>query len=161
MVPHLVTLAIVEEDELPATREWAARAGVDLEWDAPVLELRAVLTQQATGERFYLNGKLDGYRAVPPAWCFCDAKWGTPGQKSNFPAVGSPPGFSGSIFHSNGVICAPFNRLAYKDNGGPHGDWGGPAQWLKAGAGYVHAETLADMLSAVARDLAYSRGRMV
>jgi hypothetical protein len=155
-----MTIALVEEEELAPAREWASRVGVELTWDSDRLEIRAVLTQRTTGERFYLRGQLEGYRAVPPAWTFCDAEWGSPGEKRNFPASASlPSGIGSSIFHNHPVICAPFNRLAYKDHGGPHSNWGGPEQWLNV-AGTVNATTLADMLAVVARDLAYSKGRM-
>lgn len=64
----------------------------------------------------------------------------------------------GSIFHNACCICAPFNRRAYKELSGPHGDWGGPAQWLQAAPGRVQARTLGEMLSTIMRDLHYTEG---
>ena len=160
VVPTSVTLALVETEELPAAFAWAETAGVNLSWNQELLQLRAVFRQRATGEQFYLQGTLDGYKALPPAWNFFDPGWQTGGQKAHFPATASLPGGLGSIFHSNSVICAPFNRLAFHQHGGPHSDWGGPEQWLRAGAGYVHAVTLADMLAVIARDMNYSNGRL-
>lgn len=159
MIARQLTVALVEDEELEPARDWARRAGVELTWDADSLELRAIFTQRATGERYYLRGRLDGYKAVPPAWEFCDQNWGSPGAKRNYPARASLPGI-GSVFHRKPVICAPFNRLAYKAHGGPHGDWGGPEQWLRAAPESAHAETLADMLALIARDMNYSNGRM-
>jgi hypothetical protein len=63
----------------------------------------------------------------------------------------------GSIFHGSGVICAPFNRLAYGEHGGPHGDWGGPLSWLNV-RGHVRATALADMLALIIAHLNYSPG---
>ena len=63
--------------------------------------------------------------------------------------------------HGNrGIICAPFNRLAYNSHQGPHSDWGGPAQWMTAGPQYVHAVTIGDMLQSILRDFSFSKGRM-
>jgi len=159
VIPRDLTIALVEQEELEPARQWARRAGVELTWDAEALQLRAVLTQRATGERFFLLGCLDGYKAVPPAWEFRDQAWEVAGAKRNYPAAASIPGI-GSIFHAKPVICAPFNRLAYQILGGPHGDWGGPEQWLKAAPSSAHADTLADMLALIARDMNHSNGRM-
>ena len=158
-VPVSVTLAVLESDELPAAFSWAQTAGVALTWRPESLQLRGVMRQRATNEMFYLHATLDGYKALPPSWNFFDEKWERTG-KNFFPAAAALPGGLGSIFHSNAVICAPFNRLAFQQHGGPHGDWGGPEQWLRAGAGYVHADTIADMLAVIARDINYSSGRM-
>jgi len=121
--------------------------------------LRATFQQPASEERFFLAGEFRGYKALPPAWEFYDAEWKERALKQLYPAAAGPPG-KGSIFHTKPVICAPFNRLAYKEHGGPHEDWGGPAQWLNAGKDYVQAHTISDMLAVVARDLAYGCGRM-
>lgn len=159
MIPRDLTIALVEGVELEPARQWSRRAGVELTWNADALEIRAVFTQRATGEDFHLLGRLDGYKALPPAWTFCDERWGTSNAKRNYPAAASMPGI-GSIFHPNPVICAPFNRLAYSAHGGPHGDWGGPEQWLKAAPTSAHADTLADMLALIGRDMNHSSGRM-
>ncbi|MEX2374807.1 MAG: hypothetical protein WD942_04365 [Dehalococcoidia bacterium] len=159
MIPRNLTVALIEDEELEPAREWARRAGVELTWDPRSLEIRAVFTQRTTAELFFLLGRLEGYKAIPPAWDFCDHAWGSPGSKCNYPARASLRGI-GSIFHTNPVICAPFNRLAYQTHGGPHGDWGGPEQWLKAAPGSARADTLADMLALIARDMSNSNGRM-
>lgn len=62
--------------------------------------------------------KCDQYPAVPPAWHMYNPANGEidqPKQTLRF----------GKFFHSSGVICAPWNRLAYKseDSRGPHGEW--------------------------------------
>jgi len=63
------------------------------------------------------------------------------------------------------VICAPFNRLAYTTDSGPHADWGGPERWLEASNGasdrqQVRADTIGDMLQVIYRDFLVTRGRM-
>src|SRR5690606_221291 len=100
----------------------------------------------------------DNYRAVAPAWTFTDSGWVAPPAQQLFPRPSIGPG--ASIFHSNAVICVPFNRLAFAQHGGPHGDWGTPANWIEAGNGYVHAETVGDMLQVIWRDFTPTSGRM-
>lgn len=159
MLPRDVTVAIIEE-ELSAAMVWAAANGVKLSWHPRLLQVRATLRQRSTGELFYLRGRMEGYRVVPPAWDFGDKKWHSADVKQNYPQPAQVPGVSSSIFHTQPVICAPFNRLAYKDHGGPHSDWGGPERWLDVNRTLVRAETLADMLDVVHRDLLYSPGRL-
>jgi hypothetical protein len=67
---------------------------------------------------FWVKAVCDGYPGQPPAWHWYNPATGLLDQKADTPAhVG--------FFHSNGVICAPWNRLAYTavDTRGPHTDW--------------------------------------
>jgi hypothetical protein len=152
--------------ELPAAQAWAARRGFLLEWDSDLLEVRVTLSQAETNEAFFLRGRFDGYRALPPSWSFTDATWATTGVMSHFPRQRTNR-FGSAMFISGGmattgaaaVICAPFNRLAYGTERGPHTDWS-LADWTRAGQGYVKALHLGDMLQAIARDFADTRGRM-
>lgn len=71
------------------------------------------------GTIFHLWCQHDRYIAMPPAW-----HWFNPATNGRDRAGDIPRG--GSFFHSNKVICAPWNRLAYStiDPRGPHGnDW--------------------------------------
>jgi hypothetical protein len=67
---------------------------------------------------FFLWCACDRYGAIPPAW-----HWYNPETKLRDQAQDTPCG--GNFFHGNGVICAPWNRIAYGavDARGPHGDW--------------------------------------
>ena len=59
----------------------------------------------------------------------------------------------------NRVICAPWNRLAYKENGGgPPRGLGRDDQLDQRGAGYTKADTLADMLDQIYQHLSASPG---
>lgn len=158
MVPKEATRAAVEE-ELEGARAWAKRHDVALTWLPDRLEIRALLVQPETGSEFYLKGDVKGYKVVPPAWAFCTPQWEESTSLEHFPARVKTP-FGSSIFHAKPVICAPFNRLAYKEHGGPHSDWGGPAQWLDAAKNKVRATTIGDMLQAIRRDFLYTRGSM-
>ena len=70
------------------------------------------------GSRFGLKVHCDGYPGTPPAWRWCNPDTGVCDQLADTPG-------GGGYFHSSGRICAPWNRLAYKqvDAQGPHGDW--------------------------------------
>lgn len=161
MVPAETTVIIVE-NEMVGAQAWAKRRNVALAWVPERLEVRAVFTQPETEEPFFLRGWFPDYRVLPPVWIFTDASWSAEPGPSFFPRPAQTP-FGGSLFTTgNGpVICAPFNRLAYAEHRGPHGDWGGPIGWVTAGqAGQVKAHCIGDMLQVILRDLLHTRGRM-
>lgn len=160
MIPTVITRAVVTE-ELPAVLAWAARRpGWTVAFDDPALHLDVTTIHPAVGAPLLIQADLQGYRAVPPAWRFLYSDAAEQATASPFPLAGTHPLIQGSIFHSNRVICAPWNRLAYKENGagGLHDDWGGLANWTTAAAGHTRADTLADMLSQIALHLSVSPG---
>lgn len=158
MMPAETSAAIVE-DELEGVRAWAERHGVPIEWHPETFELRLVLTQPSSGELFYLRGRFDDYPEVAPAWTFCSPEWADEGKRF-FPARASGPARMGTVMHPNGVICAPFNRLAYAAHGGPHKNWGGPAQWITPKRKAVFATKIGDMVQRIMHDVRRGDGRM-
>jgi hypothetical protein len=70
------------------------------------------------GGRYHLRVRCDGYPATPPAW-----HWFNPSTGKIDDPRDTPRG--GGFLHGAGVICAPWNRLAYTtvDSRGPHADW--------------------------------------
>ncbi len=148
------------DEELPGCQRWAQRHGVALVWFPEELEMHVTFKQLDTEELFYIRGQFDDYRELPPAWTFTDASWAAAPQHLLFPKPIQSP-YGASIFHTQPVICAPFNRLAYKEHDGPHSDWGGPASWLTAGQpNEAKAHHLADMLSVLHQHFRFTRGRM-
>lgn len=102
--------------EFAALAENAEIMGWKLERTGPtdfVLGLPA-----SDGTWFWLKCLCDRYAAEPPAWHWYNPETKQFDQPRDTP---KPAGF----FHSNNVICAPWNRLAYStvDSRGPHGDW--------------------------------------
>jgi len=155
-LPATVARASVEA-ELDAARVWAARHDWILSWEAETLLLRLATYHRPAQRLVELLAKTDGYRALPPAWMF--VRPGT--EEANaavFPAAGNMPGI-GSIFHGSGVICAPWNRLAYTEHGGPHDNWSGPEAWLQVPEGTI-AHTIPDMLAIIDAHLRASAGFM-
>ena len=151
------------EAELPGAIAWARRHSISLTSLFPEKRLlRVTFVQEPSHERFFLQGRFDQYKSLPPVWDWRDETWKETGAPSFGPRPQSTP-FGSSIFLSHGskiIICAPFNRLAFSEHGGPHSDWGGPAQWITAGSDYVQATTIGDMLHAIARDFHYTTDRM-
>lgn len=154
-VAHDVTRAIVEA-ERPGLEAWCSRKGWPIEVDlhSARLALRMPHPKDAPGiPELKLVADLVNYRAVPPAWRFVEPDGGEVTPRA-FPRPGPS-----SIFHSKLVICAPWNRLAYASEGGPHGNWSGTGNWLNV-SGHTRATTLADMLAAIHVHLQASPGRM-
>jgi hypothetical protein len=151
---------ILLEDELSGAQAWATHHDVPLLWVPEVLEMRATFTQPETKDLFYLRGRVDDYREIPPAWTFTDATWAAEPCAQLFPRPAQTP-YGTSVFLNQPVICAPFNRLAYKEHEGPHQDWAGPVNWLTAGQpNEVKALFLGDMLSVIHQHFFCTRGRM-
>ncbi|KWV60495.1 hypothetical protein AS156_29400 [Bradyrhizobium macuxiense] len=70
------------------------------------------------GVNCHLRVRCDGYAAMPPAWHWFNPATGRIDYRQDTPR-------GGNFLHGNGVICAPWNRLAYTtvDSRGPHSDW--------------------------------------
>ena len=115
----------------------------------------ATTAEAETAKPVVFHADLTGYPAHPPAW-WCGS---SPAERSGYPAPGTTPGVSGSVFHNQPCICAPWNRLAYAENSGPHNDWTLGA-WKTSGTQYTQAHTVADMLSTLRLHLQHSPGMM-
>lgn len=159
VVPSEVTRAVLDV-EGPAAEAWARRHGWHVAIDRGRLALMATVAHPVDESLLLLVADLNGYRAIPPAWRFVDPLTGQ-STAAAFPSAGTGPAAGkGSIFHSNAVICAPWNRLAYKSEGGPHDDWQETTNWLNASGDVTRAATIAEMLSAVDIHLRTSPGRL-
>lgn len=154
LVAHSVTLAAVESEIGPMIA-YGLRHGWDVTWVPEDLKVICRGRHPADESPACLVAEVGEYRAMPPAWRTYNAKDPAPGALK-CPAVGPMPEGIASLF-GPGVICAPFNRLAYKDHGGPHQEWGGPAAWLSV-RNTVHAITLGDMLAVITGHLHTSPG---
>ena len=161
MLPDRVTAAALAS-EIEAAREWARREQVQLDCSLPEKLLRAVFVRDDSSEHFYLQGRFDGYKALPPIWEWCDVNWSNAGNRRLSPKA-AQTSHGSSMFLDHGgtaIICTPFNRLAYVSNDGPHSDWGELTHWMTARRGVVYAVTIGDMLHTIARDFRYTSGRM-
>ena len=157
MVSKRVTQILVES-EARIVDSWAKRNGWTVNIDLNRLEIAAEVPHPKDNSPLFLHGELSGYRAIPPAWRFVDESGNV--TKAAFPAPGPVVNGKSSIFHGNVVICAPFNRLAYKVAGGPHEDWGEWTGWFVVTGDFAKAYTLTEMLSIINVHLEFSPGRM-
>ena len=107
---------LVLGSQIDALRENAELHG----WKFELLDANSFLLGLPAndGSGFTLLAKCDGFAGTPPAW-----HWYNRQTKAVDAPADTPLG--GSFFHSAGVICAPWNRLAYKgvDARGPHDNW--------------------------------------
>lgn len=100
-------------EEMAALRENAELLG----WTLEELDTTAFVLgfPASDGSTFWVKALCDGYPAQPPAWHWYNPETQALDHPRDTPR---PIGF----FHGKGVICAPWNRLAYKtiDPRGPH-----------------------------------------
>jgi hypothetical protein len=160
-IPREVTEAILEEaEQLPAARAWAAKNSLDLAFDSDALTIDLALSgpaalPDADPEPYLIRGELADFDALPIIWRFLDPRTGGMIGTGAYPQAAS-----NSVIHSQGLICAPWSRLAYQIHGGPHPDWGELADWKTPRPPYTYAVTIPDMLDRLIRDTRRSAGRM-
>lgn len=157
------------EEELLLARAWAQRQGLELSWDEEELKLRLPLegpgAEEGETEKYLLIGEFIDYKVMPPRWRFVHPETEEDVGAAAYPEPIPPPKHprpSPLIIPSNNgaVLCAPFNRLAFQAEGGPHGDWGELANWQNASAAnQARGQTIAEMLAAIFLDVRHSRGR--
>jgi hypothetical protein len=149
--------------EMPAARAWAQRQGFELEYDNEALSLCLRLTGPGD-EPYALLGTFEDYPTLPPIWRFVHPETGHAVGRAAYPAPAEPyPRGSALVIDAGvdgAVICAHFNRHAFTEEGGPHGDWGPLTNWQNPGASpYTFAITISDMLARIALDVRDSSGR--
>lgn len=150
--------------ELPAARAWAERHGYELEYDEEPVPTLSLGLPGPGGEPYLILGVFEDYPTLPPAWRFVHPATREPIGRAAYPAPAEPyPRHSPLVIDSGtegAVICAHFNRLAFVEEGGPHGDWGPLVNWQNPGPSlYTFAVTIPDMLARIALDVRDSRGR--
>jgi len=141
------------EEQMVHVRQIAASRG----WTLEELEgCKFIVGIKARdGTQFWQFVDCESYQIIPPAF-----NWYNTDSKARNQPSDTPIG--GQYFHSSGRICAPWNRLAYKecDAQGPHGDWQ-LSNWMsnpKTG----ETKTIAAMLLRIYRELQSQefKGRM-
>ncbi len=72
------------------------------------------------GSTFWVHCEAVEFPTLPPVWRWCDGTGDVRDRHELTPKEGKS-----NFFHQHGVICAPWNRLAYSavDSRGPHGEW--------------------------------------
>lgn len=98
------------------------------------------------GSDLALLVKCNDYPSQPAAWHWYSCKTKVSDAPEDTP-------LGGDFFHGNGIICAPWNRLAYQstDPRGPHSDWD-IGNWLSVPQ-TGGTRTLAAMADRIAHEL--------
>jgi len=163
--PQDVRANLLENEEIPAAIRWAGHHRLKHEWNEKDLVLKLWLQGQLDGEQeevekeeYLLVGTFPDYRVMPPEWRFVDPRTEDEIGTAAYPHPG--PFQNGSVLHSDGVICAPWNRLAYADKGGPHPDWQDAASWQTTAVDRTRALNIPDMLSRIRAEVEISPRRL-
>lgn len=149
---------LAADDELPAAVAWAEVHALEHSWNESELTFELRLTgggDPNTAEAYLLQGGFDDYRVLPPAWRFLDPRDAADIGPPAYPQAGAFPG--GSVLQTTGMICAPWNRLAYAS--GPHPEWGDAAAWQTIAREYTQADRIPDMLARLLAEVKLSPGR--
>jgi hypothetical protein len=137
--------------ELPNAAAYAAAAGLNLDYTLlRVQNLRIYLRlANAQGEHFYVELNCTDYPLYPPTVEFVSQDRTERGTQRLYPQG----------FHPTPCICMRYNRKAYSERGGPHGDWRLLDWRLPTGNG-VAIDTLCLMVSDLHSKICQSTGRM-
>ncbi|HEY5053769.1 MAG TPA: hypothetical protein VII45_10215 [Solirubrobacterales bacterium] len=161
LLPLLAVHSRLQED-LPGARAWAERHEHDFDWDEEALRLRLSL-KGPDAEAYLLEGTFEDFPTLPPSWRFLDPRTAERIGPPAYPTSAEPSPRGTALIINGGtegvVICAHFNRLAFTEEGGIHGDWGPLANWQNQAGDYTYANTVADMLARIALEVSDSTGR--
>lgn len=103
------------QSELELVKAYAVAAGLELDL-TPIDDGRPCLFvgfRNRTGEPFYVEFDCSDYPLYPPAIEFVNEARSERGNKRLYPQG----------FHPTPCVCMRYNRKAYNERGGPHGDW--------------------------------------
>lgn len=149
-VPADVSLQAVQT-ELVVLAPYAAAAGVALDLSALAAEnLRFYATfENRDSERFYVEFDCREYPLHPPTVEFLSEDRSERGLKHLYP----------NGFHATPCVCMRYNRKAYSERGGPHGDWR-LLDWRLPTTNGAAIDSLALMVSDLDSKIRESSGRM-
>lgn len=127
--------------ELNQTQPLVKTFGWVLEEKLEQLIFTVRIRSSIDNEEYVMEFKCDNYKETPPFIEFINPVTGERGTRKVYPKNGN------GFFHSTPCICAQFNRKAYKEFGGPHGDWS-IGNWINL---RPEVSTLGDMITLIQR----------
>jgi hypothetical protein len=142
----------IVQEELEAMLPLASSYRWQVASDLDQLTVTVEMTSSVDEQTYILEAKCDGYKALPPYFEFIHSETGERGTPRCYP-LGT------SFFHSLPCICVQWNRKAYQEAGGPHGDWQ-TTNWMSYRPGMT---ALGDMFNLVQMEINKKdqyRGRM-
>jgi len=145
-----VTLEVVRR-ELTVAADFANAAGLlvdagELSGERPCF---TVTFENRVGDKFHVEFDCHEYPLYPPTVEFVSGDRNERGTARLYP----------SGLHPMPCICMRYNRKAYQERGGPHGDWR-LVDWRLPTAQGAAIDTLAMMLSDLESKIRQSTGRM-
>ena len=144
-----VSLQAVQK-ELVAVAQYAAAAGLEVDASCGEASLRFYVTfHNQDAEPFFAEFQCAEYPLHPPTVEFVSKDRCERGTRRLYP----------NGFHATPCVCMRYNRKAYSERGGPHGDWRLLDWRLPTGNG-VAIDTLALMVSDLHSKIRQSSGRM-
>lgn len=145
-----VTIEVVQR-ELAVAADFAAAAGllVDVGQVSSQKPSFTVTFQNGKGDCFHVEFDCQDYPLYPPTIEFVSGDRSERGTARLYP----------SGLHPMPCVCMRYNRKAYQERGGPHGDWR-LVDWRLPTAQGVAIDTLAMMFSDLESKIRQSTGRM-
>lgn len=149
-VPVEVSFQTVQA-ELVAVAQYATAAGLEMDTTSLSTDDLRFYVRFANHdlEYFYAEFQCDDYPLYPPTVEFVSKDRSARGFHRLYPQG----------FHNTPCICMRYNRKAYSERGGPHGDWRMLDWRLPTGNG-LGIDTLALMVSDLHSKISQSSGRM-
>jgi len=149
-VPAEVSLAEIES-QLKTAADFSAAVGIEI--DVSMLTVNNLIFYMRFlnkhKEPFYAEFNCKDFPLYPPTIEFVDAVRKQRGLTSLYP----------SGFHSAPCICMRYNRKAYNEMGGPHGDWR-LIDWQLATPNGGAIDSLAMIISDLHAKISNSEGRL-
>lgn len=143
---QIVTEELAAMAPVADSYSWEVRA------DLPSLTVTVKMKSRLDGQVYVVEARCDGYKAIPPYFEFIHPETGERGTARCYPA-------DGSFFHSTPCLCVQWNRKAYRDHGGPHGDWV-MANWASARPGTTSLGDMIHLIQTQINRQGIYRGRM-
>jgi hypothetical protein len=144
-----VTRQILKE-EVDRMAALATSYGWTVATDLSALTVTVRMRSCLSQAEYIIEAKCDNYREMPPFFEFIHPNTGERGTKRCYPSPES------SYFHGMPCICIQWNRKAYQNHGGPHGDWT-MANWMSY---RPSTKSLGDMFIAIQSEIDKCIGRM-
>lgn len=137
--------------ELPLASAYAEAAGLELDdyGLTPEHPCFYVSFRNASGIEFHAEFDCRNYPMHPPTIEFVDAQRQQRGLRSLYP----------NCFHTYPCVCMRYNKKAYAELGGPHGEWR-LIDWPLATPGGGPIDSLPMIVSDLHAKIAVSTGRM-
>lgn len=139
------------KNELVEAEKFASSAGISLDSSKLMAENLGFSARffNRNGDTFFARFDCADYPLLPPFIEFTDESGGEAGGRDLYP----------NVFHVTPCVCMRYNRKAYQQLGGPHGDWR-MIDWHLATSGGGPIGGLAMIISDLHAKILDSTGRM-